>query len=429
MKGRANYLCLHRLDQLTDGRRARPPVHDVFLPIIREWSARTETGDRAELEDLPEDLPFWNDDLGDRRDVPRHRMPALRRLLRHAHAPARRGVRRRHRQPSSALRRRVGAAERVRRGHPRVQPRDHRRSAPARRRRHAVFRLQRQHLPRRGARPRHRAARRGGRVEDRKAMDEIAKAVERLRDHARHFFTELAYAHRGDGRLRGEERVRATDARSGHTRRSRGSSERRARSRRIDAGAAPKTPATPGTRTGDGTRGDIAALARRAGELRDELRFLLRAGDADYVYFVEFRGRGTFLRASPIDVSKIVREFLLDRMRTTVLTSATLTVDGRFDYIRDRLGIGDGHRSPSAVRVRFRAPGDPVSAAAHARSALAGVRHGGRPRGRRDPAGARAGAPSCCSPATRRCARSRRSRKWRSTIRSSCRARRRARSS
>ena len=48
-----------------------------------------------------------------------------------------------------------------------------------------------------------------------------------------------------------------------------------------------------------------------------------------------------FLRASPIDVSAIVRELLLDRMRTTVLTSATLTVDGAFDYIRDRLGIGD----------------------------------------------------------------------------------------
>src|SRR5712691_11111467 len=34
-------------------------------------------------------------------------------------------------------------------------------------------------------------------------------------------------------------------------------------------------------------------------------------------------------------------------MRTTVLTSATLTVDGRFDYIRDRLGIG------RAAEVRF----------------------------------------------------------------------------
>ncbi len=59
MKGRANYLCLHRLDQLNDG--GLPAMHDVFLPIIREWSGRTETGDRAELEDLPEDLPFWNE--------------------------------------------------------------------------------------------------------------------------------------------------------------------------------------------------------------------------------------------------------------------------------------------------------------------------------------------------------------------------------
>src|SRR5437773_1375219 len=59
MKGRSNYLCVHRLDQLNES--GGPVMHDVFLPIIREWSARTETGDRAELEDLPEDLPFWND--------------------------------------------------------------------------------------------------------------------------------------------------------------------------------------------------------------------------------------------------------------------------------------------------------------------------------------------------------------------------------
>ena len=61
MKGRANYLCLHRLDQLDDDSGADAPATDVFLPIIREWSARTETGDRAELADLPEDVPVWNE--------------------------------------------------------------------------------------------------------------------------------------------------------------------------------------------------------------------------------------------------------------------------------------------------------------------------------------------------------------------------------
>src|SRR4030095_12820294 len=80
-------------------------------------------------------------------------------------------------------------------------------------------------------------------------------------------------------------------------------------------------------------------LARRAGELATELRFLLRANDDDFVYFVEFRGRGVFLRASPIDLWAIMRELLFERMTTTILTSATLTVDGTFEYVRDRLGI------------------------------------------------------------------------------------------
>jgi ATP-dependent DNA helicase DinG len=45
-----------------------------------------------------------------------------------------------------------------------------------------------------------------------------------------------------------------------------------------------------------------------------------------------------FLRAAPIDVSGIVRELLLDRLQATVLTSATLAVEGSFEYVRARLG-------------------------------------------------------------------------------------------
>jgi ATP-dependent DNA helicase DinG len=65
------------------------------------------------------------------------------------------------------------------------------------------------------------------------------------------------------------------------------------------------------------------------------------------VYYLEPRGRGVFLRGSPIDVSAIVRELLLDRMTATILTSATLTVDGSFEYVRGRLGI----RHASEVRL------------------------------------------------------------------------------
>src|SRR3989442_3223795 len=55
MKGRANYLCLHKLDQLVDtgrGGPSGPPVHDVFLPIIRDWSARTDTRGPAQPREL-----------------------------------------------------------------------------------------------------------------------------------------------------------------------------------------------------------------------------------------------------------------------------------------------------------------------------------------------------------------------------------------
>ena len=45
MKGRANYLCLHRLDQL----RAHPAAPMDFISDIDEWRRATETGDRAEL--------------------------------------------------------------------------------------------------------------------------------------------------------------------------------------------------------------------------------------------------------------------------------------------------------------------------------------------------------------------------------------------
>jgi ATP-dependent DNA helicase DinG len=48
-----------------------------------------------------------------------------------------------------------------------------------------------------------------------------------------------------------------------------------------------------------------------------------------------------FLRASPVDVSRIIQDALFDDKRATVLTSATLAVDGSFEYVRGRLGIAE----------------------------------------------------------------------------------------
>src|SRR4029450_2713656 len=84
---------------------------------------------------------------------------------------------------------------------------------------------------------------------------------------------------------------------------------------------------------------EVLALARRAHEVRDDLNFLLRADDPSFVYFLEIRGRGVYLRGAPVYVPDIIREVLLERMTALVLTSATLTADGSFEYLRGRLGI------------------------------------------------------------------------------------------
>jgi len=55
LKGRANYLCLQRLDQLTDP--ARMLIDD--LNDVREWRHRTKSGDKAELVEVPEDSAIW----------------------------------------------------------------------------------------------------------------------------------------------------------------------------------------------------------------------------------------------------------------------------------------------------------------------------------------------------------------------------------
>lgn len=341
MKGRANYLCLHKLDQLNDG--VGPAVHDVFLPMIREWSTQTEIGDRAELQDLPEDLAFWNDvaataDTCLGTECSRYDDCFVTKMRQRA-AASDVVIVNHHLLCADAAVRQNAFGEVIPACTRAILDEAHQLEDIATQyfgfnvSTYRVEELARdaEHLP----------------IDNHDSKMELLKALDRLRDHARAFFTEVAFAHRSDGRARNEERIRATAESLGQTRDSAinliGAIDVLEATLALLRKPAPDEDDQP-------LKGeDAATLARRAGQLRDDLRFLLRGGDDAYVYFVEFRGRGTFLRASPIDVSSIVRELLLDRMQTTVLTSATLTVDGRFDYVRARLGIkqADEIRLPS----------------------------------------------------------------------------------
>jgi len=84
---------------------------------------------------------------------------------------------------------------------------------------------------------------------------------------------------------------------------------------------------------------ELTRIARRSFEIRQELSFLFESNEKNYVYWFERRNKGVFLAATPIDISQILREKLFEAFDTVILTSATLTVAGRFEFIRQRLGL------------------------------------------------------------------------------------------
>ncbi len=99
---------------------------------------------------------------------------------------------------------------------------------------------------------------------------------------------------------------------------------------------------------------ETKGLGKRTADIRDHLRFLLESDDPNTVFWIERRAvagvralaRGnaqpsfhTQLQATPIDVSNLLGEQLFSAYPTVVLTSATLTVAGAFTHLTTRLGL------------------------------------------------------------------------------------------
>jgi len=82
------------------------------------------------------------------------------------------------------------------------------------------------------------------------------------------------------------------------------------------------------------------ALSRRAQEIHQHLTFIAEGKDPAYVYWCEVKGKGIFLKASPIDVGTILNQALFEHKNTLIFTSATLSTDRNFSYFKDRLGLG-----------------------------------------------------------------------------------------
>ncbi len=86
---------------------------------------------------------------------------------------------------------------------------------------------------------------------------------------------------------------------------------------------------------------DAENIIRRTRQLRFDLNFIIKGDDKSFVYWLERRGRGVFLRASPIDVSGLLQDKLFEKVPTVILTSATLSSAGNFRFIRERLGLDE----------------------------------------------------------------------------------------
>ena len=96
---------------------------------------------------------------------------------------------------------------------------------------------------------------------------------------------------------------------------------------------------------------ELVRIARRSFEIRQDLAFLFESNERNFVYWFERRNKGVFLAATPIDVSQILREKLFEAFDTVILTSATLTVAGLFEFIRQRMGLD--HAKETALPPEF----------------------------------------------------------------------------
>ena len=98
--------------------------------------------------------------------------------------------------------------------------------------------------------------------------------------------------------------------------------------------------------------GELRGVTRRLENAGDALRAgLTPSGKVPTVRWLEVRGRERNLSVTsvPLDLAPILREDLFKRLETTIVTSATLSTDGKFDFVRTRLGLTESDVEPETA--------------------------------------------------------------------------------
>jgi DNA polymerase-3 subunit epsilon/ATP-dependent DNA helicase DinG len=88
---------------------------------------------------------------------------------------------------------------------------------------------------------------------------------------------------------------------------------------------------------------DLGTAARRLGEVEQQLTAMISKPAAERIYWIEVRAAssGIILNAAPLHVGPLIERFLWHEKAAMIVTSATLTTHGEFQYLRNTLGADE----------------------------------------------------------------------------------------
>ncbi|MGK0392054.1 MAG: ATP-dependent DNA helicase DinG [Alcanivorax borkumensis] len=329
LKGRANYLCPYRLELHQEDARFLTRETVGQMQIVSHWAARTRTGDIAELQQIPEDAPVWpwvtstaDNCLGT--ECPRYNECPLMKARKEAQEADLVVVNHHLFFADAALRGNGAASELLPTANTVIFDEAHQLPEIA-----AAF------------------------FADTLSTRQIQELGRDSLSEAGHTAADLAELNR---------LVAAVDKSSMDLRLSLGDGERRepwtevAENKAvIEAGEA----LLQALQELDAFLGPLAkasrgmdACSRRASEQVDCLAAYLKGGQPNRVYWFETFKRSVVLHSTPLSVAAQLRAQRERNPCSWILTSATLSVGGRFEHIQHRLGLD------SARTLRLESPFD-----------------------------------------------------------------------
>lgn len=341
MKGRSNYVCLYRLKKANELPVLEGLQEVNYFDEVRKWAAESETGDRAELEDLPEDLSFWSQ-IDARAEIclgqkcPDYEPCFITRMRKQAvEADV---VIVNHHLFFADLALRGDDAGAVLPDYSTVIFDEAHEledtaasyfgsSVSTFRITDLIQDVQKLDIP------------------DADSSGQLTNALARLAQRADSFFLALSGAVTWS-----ESSVRRGPSGSGDAKVVLNSSYfvRRGSDGEPEPTAAGEAyiglvnsidRLRGALRTAKDQPPEIENLLRRLESIRFDIEFIVAARDKTFVYWGERRSRGVFLHATPIDVSGILDDKLFSSIHSAILTSATLTAGGSFQFLKSRLGI------------------------------------------------------------------------------------------